>query len=189
MTLPYKGVDVLLRAVSKVKGVRLTLIGDGPHRLEYERRASDLQIGSRTNFTGRVSDERLMQEYASHDVVVLPSVTRAEAFGLVVLEGMAAGCVPVVSDLPGVRDLARGVGIVVPPHDHDSLANALRQLGDNRARVRRMSAAAVQRAESLSWTACVDKYESAFLTAAATAWSTRRRTIDLTSGEGAPSWL
>lgn len=92
--------------------------------------------------------------------MTLPSVTQAEAFGLVVLEGMAAGAVPVVSDLPGVRDLVSGVGVVVPPKDVDSLRDALLALADDRSRLRAASRRARAKAESLSWDACVERYET-----------------------------
>ncbi len=107
-------------------------LGDGAHRREYELLAG----ASRTVlFTGRISDDDLHRAYDTHDVVVVPSVTRAEAFGLVVLEGMAAGCVPVVFDLPGVRDLVADAGLVVPPRDTDALAAALDGLAADRARL------------------------------------------------------
>jgi glycosyltransferase involved in cell wall biosynthesis len=100
---PYKGVEALLAALCGEHGIELVLIGSGEHLSEYRLLANGLG-GTNVHFLGRVSDEELLDHYDSSDVIVLPSITKAEAFGLVVLEGMAAGCVPVVSDLPGVRD-------------------------------------------------------------------------------------
>jgi rhamnosyl/mannosyltransferase len=153
---PYKGLDWLIPAVAGRDGLHLTLIGDGPGRAGYEHLAGD---AANVVFTGRVDDEELQDAFDRSDVVVLPSVTQAEAFGLVVLEGMAAGCVPVVSDLPGVRDLVDDTGIVVPLRDTDALRAAFEGLADDPARLRVLSRRARRRAEGLDWDACVDGYE------------------------------
>ena len=157
---PYKGLEWLIPAVAGRPGLELTLIGDGAHRADYE-----LLAGSAQNvlFTGRVSDEDLHRAYDTHDVVVLPSVTQAEAFGLVVLEGMAAGCVPVVSDLPGVRDLVADAGPVVPTRDVDALAAALDGLAADRSRLATLGHRARRRAEGLGWDTCVERYEAAMI--------------------------
>ncbi len=156
---PYKGLDWLIPAVAGRANLELTLIGDGPGRADYERLAGD---ATNVTFTGRVDDDELATAFEQHDVVVLCSVTQAEAFGLVVLEGMAAGCVPVVTDLPGVRDLAGDTGIIVPLRDSDALRAAFEGLADDRARLRALSRRARRRAEGLSWDACVERYELMF---------------------------
>ncbi len=156
---PYKGLDWLIPAVAGRANLELTLIGDGPGRADYERLAGD---ATNVTFTGRVDDDELATAFEQHDVVVLCSVTQAEAFGLVVLEGMAAGCVPVVTDLPGVRDLAGDTGIIVPLRDTDALRAAFEGLADDRARLRALSRRARRRAEGLSWEACVERYELMF---------------------------
>ncbi|GAA4549700.1 glycosyltransferase [Pseudonocardia xishanensis] len=157
---PYKGVEWLIPAVAGVPGLELTLVGDGAHRGDYERLANG---APNVRFLGRVTDEVLHGEYDRNDVVVLPSVTMAEAFGLVTLEGMAAGCVPVVSDLPGVRDLVEGVGTVVPTRDTGALRAAFAELAADRAALRSRGRRARARAEGLSWSSCVERYEAAML--------------------------
>ena len=111
---PYKGVETLLAAAA-----RSAMAEAHPGRRGAELAATG---GLRSacppqtsGSLGRLSDAELQEQYEFNDVVVLPSVTRAEAFGLVLLEGMAAGCVPVASDLPGVRDVAGPTGLLVPP--------------------------------------------------------------------------
>ena len=98
-------------------------------------------------------------------MVVLPSVTRAEAFGLVLIEGMAAGCVPVASDLPGVRDIAGPTGLVVPAGDAGALRAALRGLALDTARLERLQAASRLAAQALTWDRCVASYEGVLLEA------------------------
>ena len=114
-------------------------------------------------------DEVLHAAYDGSDVIVLPSVTAAEAFGLVVLEGMSAGCVPVVTDLPGVQDVVGDSGIVVPPRDVEALRQALRSLADDRATLAVLGVRARRRAEQFSWEACVAAYEKAFVDVLTTA--------------------
>jgi glycosyltransferase involved in cell wall biosynthesis len=170
----YKGLEWLLPAVAGHPELLLTLVGDGPRRRVYEQTAARLGADN-IRFLGRVPDSALHAEYDASDVVVLPSVTQAEAFGLVVLEGMAAGCVPVVSDLPGVRDVVADVGVVVPPRDVTALRTTLLELATDDAQREHLAQLARKRAESLSWDACVDGYEDALLEVARHRRSTATR--------------
>jgi rhamnosyl/mannosyltransferase len=165
---PYKGVEWLLPAVAARHKIELVLVGGGPRLREYQMLAAHLGGGENVRFVGRLSDDELRAEYDRSDVIVLPSVTRAEAFGLVVLEGMAAGCVPVVSDLPGVRDLVSRTGVVVPPRDVVALREALLGLASDGMRLDRLCRAARRRAEELNWETCVDRYEDVLVDAART---------------------
>jgi glycosyltransferase involved in cell wall biosynthesis len=144
--VPYKGVDVLLRAFRYVPGV-LVLVGEGPLRISLERLAVDLGLADRVRFVGALAHEELIAHFHAADVLVLPSVTPNEAFGLVQLESHACG-VPVVStDLPsGVPYANRHgeTGIVVRPGDSAELAAALALLlddGELRARLGRQARA------------------------------------------------
>jgi rhamnosyl/mannosyltransferase len=148
--------------------IELTLVGGGGHLRGYRLFAAHLG-GSNIKFVGRLDDDELYALYDRSDVIVLPSITRAEAFGLAVLEGMAAGCVPVVSDLPGVRDLVSRAGVVVPARDVGALRSALLGLADDPMRLEYLSRAARRRAKGLGWDACVIRYEEALLEAVAAA--------------------
>jgi rhamnosyl/mannosyltransferase len=126
--VPYKGVDVLIDAVD---GLPLTtvVVGEGPERAALEARATGRS--ARIEFAGEVDNDTLAALYTACDVFVLPSVTRAEAFGMVQLEAMACGK-PVIS-----TNLKSGVpwvnrhdetGIVVEPDDAASLRTAIARL-------------------------------------------------------------
>jgi glycosyltransferase involved in cell wall biosynthesis len=155
---PYKGVQTLLAAAAGQPWLQLTLVGGGSELPAYQRLAQRLPaIDAR--FTGKLSDAELQACYESHDVVVLPSLTRAEAFGLVLLEGMSVGCVPVASDWPGVRDVAGPTGLLVPPGDPDALRAALLTLWQDPARLERLQAESLRRAQTLTWERCVTAYE------------------------------
>jgi lipopolysaccharide/colanic/teichoic acid biosynthesis glycosyltransferase/glycosyltransferase involved in cell wall biosynthesis len=146
--VPYKGVDVLLRALTGVPA-SLVLVGDGPLRESLEALARDLGVQDRVRFLGRVSDAERLEWYRRADVFVLPSVTRQEAFGMVQIEAMLCGR-PVVS-----TDLSTGVpwvnrdgesGLVVPPGDPDALAAALLRLCRDPALRARLGQGALTRA-------------------------------------------
>jgi rhamnosyl/mannosyltransferase len=144
----YKGVEVLLKAMPGLDADAV-VIGNGPCRQTLEATARELGLGARVRFLGEVEGDELLARYHACDVLVLPSITRQEAFGMVQLEAMLCAR-PVVS-----TDVGTGVswvnqhertGLVVPPGDpralHDALARLIgdaglrRRLGDAaRARV------------------------------------------------------
>ncbi|MFN2581134.1 MAG: glycosyltransferase, partial [Candidatus Dormibacteria bacterium] len=111
---PYKGVDVLIRAAAELPDVQFEIAGDGHQAAELHELADALGLKN-VVFHGRISDEDRDLLLHRADVVALPSTTRAEAFGIVVLEGMAAGAVPIASNLDGVRDVAGRSGLLVTP--------------------------------------------------------------------------
>jgi glycosyltransferase involved in cell wall biosynthesis len=129
--VPYKGVDVLLRALQGTN-IRAVIAGDGPQRAAWERLASTLGVQAR--FTGDLSDAELRRQFASCAAFVLPSVTRAEAFGYVQLEAMASGKPVISTDVPsGVSWVNQDgrTGLVVSAGDPVPLRSALvRLMGD-----------------------------------------------------------
>jgi glycosyltransferase involved in cell wall biosynthesis len=148
--VPYKGVDVLLEALTGVDATAL-IVGDGPLRVTLEAQARRLGIASRVRFLGSVADGELAALYRGCDVFVLPSVTRQEAFGVVQLEAMAAGK-PVVS-----TDVGTGVGwvnrdgetgYVVPPRDPAALREAIQRLLADPGLRKSMGDAAMRRVRS-----------------------------------------
>ncbi|HEY8171498.1 MAG TPA: glycosyltransferase, partial [Dehalococcoidia bacterium] len=83
---PYKGVDVLLRAMRRLKGVRLRIVGTGYAEQQFRAMAAAFDLDN-VEFLGGVSDEELWRLYATSHLFVLPS-TEMEYFGLVLLEAM-----------------------------------------------------------------------------------------------------
>jgi rhamnosyl/mannosyltransferase len=143
--VPYKGVDVLLRALAGLDGLQLVLAGEGPARAGWVALASSLGLDGRARFVGEVPDAELKALMHACDMLVLPSVTRAEAFGYVQLEAMACAKPVVSTRLPsGVSWVNRDgeTGLTVPPGDARGLADALRRLGDDPALGRRLGSAA-----------------------------------------------
>ncbi len=129
--VPYKGVDVLLRALVGTPA-RAVLVGEGPRRAEWQQLSQQLGLADRVRFAGEASAEELAALYNACDMFVLPSITRAEAFGMVQLEAMACGKPIVSTDIPasGVPWVNKSgeTGLIVPPGDSDALRAAITQL-------------------------------------------------------------
>ncbi len=153
---PYKGVDVLLKAMRRLPGVTLNIVGKGYADAEYRAMAERFGL-TNVHFLGAVSDDELWARYAESHVFVLPS-TEMEYFGLVILEAMASGCAPVISDLAGPVEVVGDVGRVVPRLDDAALAAAIAELRDSPALVTDLAQRARTRAASYSWEQCVNRY-------------------------------
>jgi len=145
----YKGFDVLLRALADVPHAQLLLIGSGECEAALRALVAQLGIESRVRFAGHIDDATLVRAYAEADVFCLPSIERAEAFGLVLLEAMRAALPTLASDISGsgvgyvVRD--RQTGMLVPPGDAGALAGALRELAADENLRRHLGAAGQRR--------------------------------------------
>jgi rhamnosyl/mannosyltransferase len=131
----YKGLTVLLDALARLRqsgvGARLVLLGEGPEENALRARVHALGLAPRVSFVPHVSEEELVAHYRAADAVVLPSIARSEAFGIVLLEAMACGK-PVISTELGtasswVNQHAR-TGLVVAPRDAAALAAAMETL-------------------------------------------------------------
>lgn len=141
----YKGLRVLLEAMRHLEAT-LLVVGEGPLGDRLEEAAADL--GPRVRFCGAVANEERAAYYHAADVVVLPSTSRGEGYGLTLLEAMACG-VPVVSTELGTGtswvNVNGQTGLVVPPGDTVALAGALRDLLSDPARRYGMGVAAQRR--------------------------------------------
>ncbi len=154
---PYKGIPTLVNAIAGVPGLNLTIAGGGA-QAEKVRQCVEDSDGDNVRYLGRVAEAELARLYRVCDVIALPSVNRGEAFGLVLLEGMSAGCVPVASDLLGLGDVIGASGRVVPPRDVVALRETLLDLARRPDLVARLSCAAVSRAAEFRWAETISAY-------------------------------
>jgi len=157
---PDKGHDVLVAALATLADLpwRCRCVGPaGPEELARLLRQADAGgIGERVRFTGPRTGERLAATYASADALVL--ATRAESYGMVVVEALAHG-LPVLATAAGGLPEALGrlpdgrvPGVLVPPDDAEALGSALRRwLTDHRHRAALRDAAAARRASLEGW--------------------------------------
>jgi phosphatidylinositol alpha-mannosyltransferase len=99
----------------------LWVAGEGP-ATEVERRRHP--ESERVRWLGMLSDDEVASRLAGADVLCAPSL-HGESFGMVLLEGMAAGCTVVASDIEGYRKASAGHATLVPPGDKAALSRAL----------------------------------------------------------------
>jgi glycosyltransferase involved in cell wall biosynthesis len=143
----YKGVDVLLKAVSPLCA-HVVIVGDGPLRDRWSADAKAAAGRATIEFPGALPDRDVKDWMHAADVLVLPSVTRAEAFGVVQLEAMASALPVISTNVPsGVPWVNRHgeTGMVVRAGDVRALGEALETLLADRALRLRLGAAGVAR--------------------------------------------
>jgi hypothetical protein len=155
-----KGLDVLLAAWRDVCGARtdrqplLLLVGSGREAGELHPRVAQLPDGAVHWVDEYVQDrERLWRYLSASDIATLPS--RHEGFSVAALEAMACALPLVAADVSGVRDLLQAspdgeAGIIIPPGDAGSLADALGRLIDDEDLSRRLGSSARSVAENFS---------------------------------------
>lgn len=144
----YKGVEVLIEAMSDIDA-HLAIVGDGPMHAELQCRAATSAARGRIHFAGEIHDTERASYYHAADLFVLPSTTRAEAFGISMLEAMACGTPAVCTEVgTGTSWVNRHgeTGLVVPPRSPEALAAAIRALLHDEGRRREMGEAATLRA-------------------------------------------
>ena len=123
---PVKRLDVLLQAMTSLPDVCAVIVGDGPEREPLETMSERLEIASRVRFAGQRDDVRPW--LVAMDVFVLSSDW--EGMSNAVLEAMAAGLPVVATAVGGTPEVVvNGVtGLLVPPRDPDTLAQAITRL-------------------------------------------------------------
>lgn len=145
----YKGFDVLLRSLAQLPDFALLLIGGGENEAALREQIRDAGLEDRVRMTGQAEQPLLDQAYAQAEIFCLPSLDRAEAFGMVLLEAMRAGLPCVASAIAGsgVTEVVvhERTGLLVAPGDAAALAAALQRLQQEPELARRWGEAGRQR--------------------------------------------
>jgi glycosyltransferase involved in cell wall biosynthesis len=138
---PKKGVDVLVRSMTRLPDARLVVAGEGPMRPALERLAAELGLGSRVRFLGHVSHEVLERELADAWAHAVPSVWE-EPFGLTASEALMRGTAVVASSLGGVTEFVHDgrTGILAGPADDEALSAGLGRVLADRELAERLGA-------------------------------------------------
>jgi 1,4-alpha-glucan branching enzyme len=149
-----KGVHQLVEAFAKANldRYKLILVGDGEERMSIKRKVNELGIKNKVKMLGYIPVSLLQKLYAEAEILVLPSIV--EPFGIVVLEAMASGCIPIVTKSAGVAELIENNkdGLLVEPNDVEALCYKIKYLINNSELRRIMAKNARKKAESsLSW--------------------------------------
>lgn len=128
----FKGLPVLLEALKILNDpkIKLRVVGEGELKDDFKRTAVSLGLGNQVQFLGTINYEDLPKYYRSADLFVLPSTTKGEAFGLVLIEAMASGTPVIASGLAGVRKVFRdGLdGLAAEPGSAIDLAEKIKKV-------------------------------------------------------------
>ncbi len=145
-----KGVHVLIDALALLarrgRQFGLTVVGDGPELSSLQAQTRDLGVADQVVFSGFRAGTGLAHLLNEHQVLVLPS-TCEETFGVVVLEALACGCVPLVSRRGGLPDAVGPCGVLVPSGDEEALSRSIDQLLSDGVSLDRFRAAAAAHLE------------------------------------------
>jgi glycogen(starch) synthase len=159
--VPEKGFDVLLEAfaMTELPGMSLVIAGDGFERDNLVRRAAKLGIVDRMHFAGAVGRGQLVTLMLGATAFALPS--RGEAFGIALLEAMAAGVPAVAAAVGGVPEMAHDGenALVVAAEDAEALSVALARLINDTELRAQLAAGGRETARELTWSRIVERYE------------------------------
>lgn len=119
--------------------VRLTVVGDGQEKIRIVKENSDLISKGIVNLVGTIPYEQVSRHYLQNDIFLLTS--KHEGFSESLLEAMAYGCVPIVSDIKsGVPELIlNGLnGFIITERKADVFADRIELLWRDQKKMKRM---------------------------------------------------
>jgi glycosyltransferase involved in cell wall biosynthesis len=151
---PRKGLDVLIQAFAAADAPGVVLAIAGPPEREsasLDALARRVGVQDRLQWLGQVDDVALATLY--RDAVALCFPSRAEGFGLPVLEAMGAGLPVVASDLDVIRELTGDAAVLVSPDDVDALRVGLERVVNDADLRQRLQRAGKERATVFTWAA------------------------------------
>jgi glycosyltransferase involved in cell wall biosynthesis len=128
-----KGVEYLLNAIPLIKKSIPNIFVDlvGVTDIETEKIISSIckkkKIENLVRVSGYVSTKDLPKHYSASNVLILPSISKLEAFGIVLIEAMASGLPIIASNIPGVRSVVKSskAGFLVKPKSSNDLAKTI----------------------------------------------------------------
>ena len=149
--IPRKGLHTLVRALTLLPRESWTLTAAGSRTADpaytrrVERLAAQKGVASQVSFPGHLDDAALAQAYGDHHVLAVPS--SYEGFGIVYLEAMACGVVPLASKAGGAAEIVEHgrSGFLAAPGRVREIAAALAGLAADRDRLSRMALEARRR--------------------------------------------
>lgn len=152
---PYKSIDVLVRAMTKIKrkvpSVRLTVAGEGESREDLEKLSRKLKLGNVIHFVGKIPEKAKTKLMAESWVMVQPSMI--EGWGITIIEANAAGTPVVAANVPGLRDSVHNphTGFLVDYGDVSGFAKAIAEMLQDKKLREITSEEAKSWAKQFSW--------------------------------------
>jgi len=167
----FKGLENLLKTLAviiknpELNSTVLKVVGQGDLLSYYKDCARNLGIEESVKFYDNVDNSKLVNFYNYCDCLVLPSINKAEAFGLVLLEAMACSTPVITSNLPGVRSVFKNgkQGLLVKPGDANDLADKIKIILSDRKSAEAMGLAGRELVESkYTWVKVAKRLDSIY---------------------------
>jgi len=168
---PWKGVDLVIEAVTALQDTRALIVGGHPQEPDLARVQAlviQLDCASRVTFTGLVPPTEVAARLRETDVLVLPNpasaMSRAFISPLKLFEYMAAGRPIVASDLPSIREVLTHErnALLVAPGNPPALTAAIRRLKDDRALGARLATQALEDVSEYTWAKRAERLDALF---------------------------
>lgn len=161
----YKGLPYLIEAMKNIDA-HLDIVGNGEKERNLKEQVDRLCLGNRIKFHANTCERDLIEFYKKADLFILPSISEAEAFGIVQLEALSAG-IPVIntslkSGVPHVS-IDGVTGITVPPKNVVEIANAANKILSSPDLYKTYSNNALQRAKLFSAEAMISQYYNLYI--------------------------
>jgi glycogen(starch) synthase len=143
-----KGFQVLVRAIQalrqRVPGIHCVIAGRGSYLPELQTQIDMEGVADLVDLAGFVPDDDLRRILARAGCVVIPSLY--EPFGIVALEGMAAGAPTIVARTGGLAEIVEGTGagLLFEPGSHLDLADRIAEVLTDPAKAESMATTAAQ---------------------------------------------
>ena len=145
-----KNFDVLARALARLDGVKLVLVGRRQYGGEsFFAEVERLKLSERFVHLENLGHEELLRLINAARVFAVPSLY--EGFGLIVLEAMACGVPVVHASASCLPEVAGGAGLSVDACDDEAVADALRRVLEDGELAAKLRSAGLARAHELSW--------------------------------------
>ncbi|TDB70651.1 glycosyltransferase family 4 protein, partial [Micromonospora sp. KC723] len=184
-----KGVQHLLAGLPRLRerhpGLRAVIVGDGPYRSALEAEVHRLGLGGTVSMPGFLGGTDLPAVMAASDCFAVPSIY--EPFGMVALEGAAAGAPLAVARTGGLAEIVEpGVtGVTFAPQDPDGLSEAIDAVLSDRERARLLARRARSMVhEQYGWAAIAHRTATSYAAAIAgdAAFTAARAELRMTVG-------
>ncbi len=158
--LPNKGFQYLIQAVSDEDiGYEVHIAGDGPMMGELKRLAEKSK--TKVVFHGWMDNSRSEYKTLMEQSAIFVLASKAESFGMVVVEAMSAGCAVVVASGTGTEDLLSGCGLFTKFGNVSDIQNKIELLIQNKALMNAFQKQSFERVKTIyDWGVLLKKYSS-----------------------------
>ena len=148
----FKGIHFLIDSYKdlNLKNLKVLIVGDGGLKAEYQKHVFESGLIDSILFAGKATDAELAKYYNLADAVILPSIDKSEAFGIVLIEAMACAKPVIAANLAGVRSVFENnvSGFNFELLNKDDLAEKVRKIFADDELRKKMGQAARQQAKN-----------------------------------------